>query len=78
MSFIWDYFTLSGRVAFCKENNCDYQKDFPPQASSSEPERLFSTAGLIVNDLRKKLLVENVEKLLFLHHNLTIFGFDYK
>jgi hypothetical protein len=47
-------------------------------ASSSEPERLFSTAGLIVNDLRKKLLVENVEKLLFLHHNLTIYGFEYE
>jgi hypothetical protein len=35
MSFIWDYFTLSGRVAFCKENNCDYQKDFPPQAPTT-------------------------------------------
>ena len=30
MSKIWNYFTLSGRIAFCKE--CDYKKDFPPRA----------------------------------------------
>uniref|UniRef100_A0A183FQ36 Dimer_Tnp_hAT domain-containing protein n=1 Tax=Heligmosomoides polygyrus TaxID=6339 RepID=A0A183FQ36_HELPZ len=39
-------------------------------ATSSECERLFSTAGFIVNDLRKRLSAENLEKLLFLHHNL--------
>ena len=47
-------------------------------ATSAESERLFSTAGLIVNNLRKRLLPSNVEKLLFLHHNLTIYDFDYE
>ncbi|VDP08525.1 unnamed protein product [Heligmosomoides polygyrus] len=44
-------------------------------ATSSECERLFSTAGFIVNDLRKRLSAENLEKLLFLHHNVLILGF---
>nr|CAD2171629.1 unnamed protein product [Meloidogyne enterolobii] len=47
-------------------------------ASSSESERVFSTTGLIVSNLRKSLKVENVEKLLFLHHNMKIFNFDYE
>nr|CAD2194798.1 unnamed protein product [Meloidogyne enterolobii] len=33
MSKIWNYFTLSGRIAFCKE--CDYKKDFPPRAPTT-------------------------------------------
>ncbi|RCN43847.1 dimerization domain protein, hAT family [Ancylostoma caninum] len=44
-------------------------------ATSAECERMFSTAGIIVNDLRKKLTAENLEKLLFLHHNILILGF---
>ncbi|KAL6723372.1 dimerization domain protein, hAT family [Ancylostoma duodenale] len=44
-------------------------------ATSAECERMFSTAGVIVNDLRKKLTAENLEKLLFLHHNVLILGF---
>jgi KRAB domain-containing zinc finger protein len=52
-------------------------KYFSAPATSAESERLFSTAGQILTNLRKKLLVENVEKLLFLHHNLTIYNFDY-
>jgi hypothetical protein len=44
-------------------------------ATSAESERLFSTAGYIVNDLRKRLLSKNVEMLLFLHHNLKIYDF---
>ncbi|EYB87034.1 hypothetical protein Y032_0269g820 [Ancylostoma ceylanicum] len=44
-------------------------------ATSAECERLFSTAGLIVSDLRTSLTVENLEKLLFLHHNILILGF---
>jgi hypothetical protein len=39
--------------------------------------KIISTAGLIVTDLRKQLLPENVDKLLFLHHNLKIDDFDY-
>lgn len=35
MSVIWTYFYLSGRIAFCKSNNCKYQKDFPPQSSTT-------------------------------------------
>jgi hypothetical protein len=35
MSLIWEYFTLSGRVAFCKENGCNFQKDFPSQAPTT-------------------------------------------
>uniref|UniRef100_A0A1I8B9I1 Dimer_Tnp_hAT domain-containing protein n=1 Tax=Meloidogyne hapla TaxID=6305 RepID=A0A1I8B9I1_MELHA len=46
-------------------------------ATSSESERLFSTAGLIANDLRKNLLPENLEMLLTLHHNLLIYNFNY-
>nr|CAD2197190.1 unnamed protein product [Meloidogyne enterolobii] len=166
MSKIWNYFTLSGRIAFCKE--CDYKKDFPPRAptttlathlkskhpeqhkqfldqstevkeksnkekekqmtlkrsfeiqssskednnevtlkqmrnhfncrlllslmplltklshryfsapaTSSESERLFSTAGLVVSNLRTRLLPDNVEKLLFLHNNLKIYDYKY-
>ena len=46
----------------------------PP--TSAESERIFSTAGLIVNDLRKRLTPEHVDKLLFLHHNLKIYNLD--
>jgi len=51
------------------------QKFFCTPATSSESERLFSTAGLISNDLRKRLSAENLAKLLFLHHNLLLTGF---
>jgi zinc finger BED domain-containing protein 4 len=47
-------------------------------ATSAESERLFSTAGLIVSDLRKRLLPQNLENLLFLHHNLKIYNFSYE
>lgn len=44
---------------------------------SHESERLFSTAGLIMSDLRNRLSAENCEKLLFLHHNLQLVNFEY-
>ena len=47
-------------------------------ATSAESERLFSTAGIIVDDLRKSLKAENLEMLLFLHHNLKIYDFEYQ
>jgi hypothetical protein len=53
---------------------CRYQT---APATSAESERMFSTAGYIVNDLRKRLLSKNVEMLLFLHHNLKIYDFKY-
>ena len=46
-------------------------------AGSHESERLFSTAGHIVNDLRKSLTHHNLKKLLFLHHNLPLYNFKY-
>lgn len=45
-------------------------------ASSSESERLFSTAGIVLTDLRNRLSPENLRKLLFLHHNLLLNGFN--
>jgi hypothetical protein len=46
-------------------------------ATSSESERLFSTAKLIATDLRKSLSDDKIEKLLFCHHNIMIFDFEY-
>ena len=43
-------------------------------ATSSESERLFSTAKL-ASDLRTRILQENLEKQLFVHHNTPILGF---
>jgi hypothetical protein len=54
------------------------RRSFSAPATSAESERLFSTAGQIVTNLRKNLKVENVEKLLFLHHNLKIYDFKYE
>jgi len=35
MSSVWNYFTLSGRVAYCKDKNCKYSKDHPHQAPTT-------------------------------------------
>jgi hypothetical protein len=43
-------------------------------ATSAESERLFSTASNILTDQRKGLSDENLQKLMFLHHNLTLEG----
>jgi len=47
----------------------------PP--SSIPSERMFSEAGIIYEERRNKLLPQNAEKLLFLHHNLPLLGFNY-
>jgi hypothetical protein len=44
---------------------------------SQESERLFSTAGAIMTDLRNRLSAENLEKLLFIHENLPLTNFEY-
>nr|CAD2161387.1 unnamed protein product [Meloidogyne enterolobii] len=33
MSLIWKYFSLSGRVAFCK--SCSFSKNYPPRAPTT-------------------------------------------
>uniref|UniRef100_A0A915LJE4 HAT C-terminal dimerisation domain-containing protein n=1 Tax=Meloidogyne javanica TaxID=6303 RepID=A0A915LJE4_MELJA len=43
--------------------------------SSSECERVFSVAKYILDDRRKNITMENLEKQLFLHENLLIYGF---
>ncbi|CAG4992891.1 unnamed protein product [Colias eurytheme] len=45
--------------------------------SSVASERLFSTAGLIQNDLRNRLSADNLNKLCFLNKNLPKVGFNY-
>jgi len=47
----------------------------PP--GSIEAERLFSTAGHVVNDLRSRLTGGNIDHLLFMHHNLLLYNFIY-
>nr|CAD2142488.1 unnamed protein product [Meloidogyne enterolobii] len=47
----------------------------PP--TSAESERLFSSAGYIVNKYRGLLSHENLEMLLFLNKNLELYNFDY-
>ena len=44
---------------------------------SQESERLFSTAGAILTKLRTRLTADNLEKLLFLHHNLPLYDYNY-
>lgn len=47
------------------------------QMSSVASERLFSTAGLIQNDLRNRLSANNLNKLCFLNKNLPKVNFNY-
>lgn len=47
----------------------------PPTSVPSE--RLFSTSGLILTDLRNRLSADKVEQLLLLNKNLRLFDFNY-
>jgi hypothetical protein len=44
-------------------------------ASSVESERLFSTAKIIMSDLRNRLSAKNLRMLLFLHHTILLNSF---
>jgi len=46
----------------------------PP--TSTDVERLFSSAGLIADDIRSRLLPDNLEKLLFLRENILMLNFE--
>ena len=48
-----------------------------PPPTSTDVERLFSTAGNILTDARNRLTPENLEKLLFIRQNLVFLNFQY-
>uniref|UniRef100_A0A914MVL1 HAT C-terminal dimerisation domain-containing protein n=1 Tax=Meloidogyne incognita TaxID=6306 RepID=A0A914MVL1_MELIC len=54
-----------------------FRKFNSPPVGSQESERLFSTAGITLSELRNRLTGGNLEKLLFLHHNLPLYDFSY-
>uniref|UniRef100_A0A914H884 Uncharacterized protein n=1 Tax=Globodera rostochiensis TaxID=31243 RepID=A0A914H884_GLORO len=57
MSLIWNYFTLSGRVAYCKK--CAFRKNYPP---SSPTTFLISHLQNSHNELHKELLAKKSAK----------------
>ena len=52
------------------------RKFLTPPPTSTDVERLFSTAGLLADDKRAKLLPENLERLLFLRENILLLNFE--
>lgn len=67
----------SGPLAWWKQNSDRYPKlAFAAKhllcvpATSTPSEHIFSKAGYIVNKTRSSLLPENVDKLIFLAHNM--------
>ena len=46
-------------------------------ATSAEAERLFSTVGHVLTDMRKRLTDEHVKQILFLNSNLKILDYKY-
>ena len=53
------------------------KKYLTPPPTSTDVERLFSTAGDILSNERNRLLPENLEKLLFCRENLPVVEFRY-
>ncbi len=53
------------------------KKFLTPPPTSTDVERLFSSAGDILTNERNRLLPENLEKLLFCRENLPIINFRY-
>ena len=63
----WNNHTNGIRFPLLKKLAIKY---LPSQATSVPSERVFSSAGRIISDLRSRLTDENSEMLIFLHHNL--------
>jgi hypothetical protein len=53
MSQIWYFFRKSAGKAFCKAENCNYERDFPPQTSTTV---LINHLKSNHDDLHKKFL----------------------
>ncbi len=53
------------------------KKFLTPPPTSTEVERLFSTAGDVLSNERNRLLPENLEKMLFCQENLPIINYKY-
>jgi hypothetical protein len=53
------------------------KKFLTPPPTSTDVERLFSTAGDILSNERNRLLPENLEKILFCRENIPIINFKY-
>ena len=53
------------------------KKYLTPPATSTDVERLFSTAGDILTKERNRLLPENLDKLLFCKENFPLINFQY-
>ena len=54
------------------------RKVLTPPPTSTDVERLFSTAANILTEKRNRLLPQNVEKLLFLKANMEIFNYQFE
>ena len=52
------------------------RKYLTPPPTSTDVERLFSTAGLTVSDIRSRLSPATLEKLLFLRENILVCNFN--
>jgi hypothetical protein len=59
MSLIWEYFKLSGRIAFCNYKNCKYQKNYPPQSSTNS---LISHLQFNHPELHKEFLQKKLQR----------------
>ena len=53
------------------------KKYFTPPPTSTDVERLYSTAGDILSNEKNRLLPENLEKHFFCRENLPVVGFCY-
>ena len=65
--------TLKAKLDMAKVAN----RFLTPPPTSTEVERLFSTAGDILSNERNRLLPENIEKILFCRENISIVNFNY-